>query len=270
MTTTRTRLTSSGLTRLALSVLLLLLVASACEAPPKVVPSGDVPDADKLARQTATVALSGDGGDELFAGYHHHFLGRRLHRRVSAVPRFARGTVGRVLQLVPRTRNLGRGLVEDDPLARYRETMKIRELPKLDDPTEMAMFLDFVTYLPDDILVKVDRASMAVSLEAREPFLDHRVVEFAWSLPLSMKIRDDRGKWITRALLRRYLPDALVDREKQGFGVPLAQWLRGPLREWAEDLLPPHARALWQQHIAGANHEGMLWRVLMYEAWRRQ
>ena len=224
----------------------------------------------KLARRTATVALSGDGGDELFAGYHHHFLGQRLHRRVRAVPRFARGTVGRVLQLVPRTRNLGRGLVENDPLARYRETMKIRELPKLDDPTEMAMYLDFVTYLPDDILVKVDRASMAVSLEAREPFLDHRVVEFAWSLPLSMKIRDDRGKWIARALLRRYLPDALVDREKQGFGLPLAQWLRGPLREWAEDLLPSHARGMWQQHMAGVNHEALLWKVLMFEAWRNR
>ncbi|MGZ5474312.1 MAG: asparagine synthetase B family protein, partial [Thermoanaerobaculia bacterium] len=236
----------------------------------------------KLARRTATVALTGDGGDELFAGYHHHFLGARLQRRVRSVPRFARGAVGRALQLVPRTRALGRGLEEDDPLARYRDTMKLQsQLPRLsrseDWPTEMAMFLDFVTYLPDDILVKVDRASMAVSLEAREPFLDHRVIEFAWSLPLSMKIRDDRGKWIARQLLRRYLPDALVDREKQGFGLPLAQWLRGPLREWSEDLLSnvsepfdvPHVRDLWRRHIAGANHEGELWTVLMYEAWLR-
>ncbi len=236
----------------------------------------------KLARRTATVALSGDGGDELFAGYHHHFLGARLQRRVRSVPRFARGALGRALQLIPRTRALGRGLEEDDPLARYRDTMKLQsQLPKLsrsdDGPTEMAMFLDFVTYLPDDILVKVDRASMAVSLEAREPFLDHRVIEFAWSLPLSMKIRDDRGKWITRQLLRRYLPDALVDREKQGFGLPLAQWLRGPLRDWADDLLlnvsepfdAPHVHDLWRRHIAGANHEGELWTVLMYEAWRR-
>jgi len=232
----------------------------------------------KLARQSATVALSGDGGDELFAGYHHHFLGSRLQRRVRAVPRFARGTVGRALRLVPRTRALGQGLVENDPLARYRDTMKLHtDLPKLDDPTEMAMFLDFLTYLPDDILVKVDRASMAVSLEAREPFLDHRVIELAWSLPLSMKIRDDRGKWIARQLLRRYLPDALVDREKQGFGLPLAQWLRGPLREWGDDLLAnvgepfdaARVRDLWRRHIAGANHEGELWTVLMYEAWLR-
>ena len=224
----------------------------------------------RLARQSATVALSGDGGDELFAGYHRHFLGARLQRRVRAVPRFERAAVGRALQLVPRTRNLGRGLVQNDPLAWYRDAIAIQpRLPKLEDPTEMAMFLDFVTYLPDDILVKVDRASMAVSLEAREPFLDHRVVEFAWSLPLSMKIRDDRGKWIARQLLNRYLPERLVEREKQGFGLPLAEWLRGPLREWAEDLLPAPARGLWQQHLAGANHEGELWKVLMYEAWAR-
>jgi asparagine synthase (glutamine-hydrolysing) len=187
---------------------------------------------------------------------------------VRRIPRFARRSVGRALQLLPRTRNLGRGLVENDPLARYRDTMqRINDLPKLADPTEMAMFLDFITYLPDDILVKVDRASMAVSLEAREPFLDHRVIEFAWSLPLSMKIRNDRGKWVAKELLRRYLPDVLVDREKQGFGLPLAQWLRGPLRAWVEDLLPADARGLWQQHLAGANHEGELWTVLMYQAW---
>ena len=234
----------------------------------------------RLARRSATVALSGDGGDELFAGYHHHFLGRRLQRRVSAVPRFARGVLGRALQVLPRTRALGRGLAQDDPLASYRDRIRdLRpELPRLQDPIELMMFLDFIHYLPDDILTKVDRASMAVSLEAREPFLDHRVVEFAWSLPLSMKIRDDRGKWIARQVLRRYLPDALVNREKQGFGLPLAQWLRGPLREWAEELLKgiedspfdvAQTRKLWHAHLAGANHEGKLWTVLMYEAWRR-
>jgi asparagine synthase (glutamine-hydrolysing) len=152
-----------------------------------------------------------------------------------------------------------------------------RALPRLDDPTELVMFLDFTTYLPDDILVKVDRASMAVSLEARTPFLDHRVIELAWSLPLSMKIRDDRGKWILRQLLRRFLPDALVDREKQGFGLPLAAWLRGPLRDWAESLLVSvdapfdavRVRELWRAHLGGANHENALWTVLMYQAWKR-
>ena len=238
----------------------------------------------RLARQSATVALSGDGGDELFAGYHHHFLGRRLQRRVHAVPRFARGATGRVLRALQRTRSLGQALVEDDPIATYQRSMLLdlnraaplaRPLPRLDDPTERVMFLDFTTYLPDDILVKVDRASMAVSLEARTPFLDHRVVELAWSLPLSMKIRDDRGKWILRRLLKRYLPENLVEREKQGFGLPLAAWLRGPLRDWAESLLSDvgepfdaaRIREMWRAHLAGANHEGALWTVLMYEAY---
>lgn len=234
----------------------------------------------RLARRSATVALSGDGGDELFAGYHHHFLGQRLQRRVQRVPSFARKPLGRALQLIPRARNLGRGLAQDDPLARYRETIRDLhlDLPKLDDPIELMMFLDFITYLPDDILTKVDRASMAVSLEARTPFLDHRVVEFAWSLPLPMKIRDDRGKWILRALLKRHLPAQLVDREKQGFGLPLAQWLRGPLRSWAEDLLKDvddslfdvvQVREAWKQHLAGEDHQSELWTVLMYEGWLR-
>ncbi|HEX6087693.1 MAG TPA: asparagine synthase (glutamine-hydrolyzing) [Thermoanaerobaculia bacterium] len=239
----------------------------------------------RLARQSATVALSGDGGDELFAGYHHHFLGRRLQRRVRAVPRFARGATGRVLRALQRTRSLGQALVEDDPIATYHRSMLLdlngvaplaRPLPRLDDPTEQMMFLDFTTYLPDDILVKVDRASMAVSLEARTPFLDHRVVELAWSLPLSMKIRDDRGKWLLRRLLKRYLPETLVDREKQGFGLPLAAWLRGPLRDWAESLLSDvgepfeaaRIRELWRAHLTGANHESALWTVLMYQAFR--
>ena len=239
----------------------------------------------RLARQSATVALSGDGGDELFAGYHHHFLGRRLQRRVRAVPRFARGATGRALRALKRTRSLGQALVENDPIATYHRGMLLdlhpiaplaREMPHLDDPTELVMFVDFTTYLPDDILVKVDRASMAVSLEARTPFLDHRVVELAWSLPLSMKIRDDRGKWILRRLLKRYLPETLVEREKQGFGLPLAAWLRGPLRDWAESLLgdvgapfdAARITALWRTHLAGANHESAIWTVLMYQAWK--
>jgi len=214
----------------------------------------------RLARPTATVVLSGDGGDELFAGYHHHFLGARLQRKVRAVPKFARPILGRMLRVIPRTRALGQGMINDDQRS-----------------TEDVMLHDFTTYLVDDILVKVDRASMAVSLEVRTPFLDHRVVEFAWSLPMSMKIRDDRGKWIARRLLRKYLPDELVDREKQGFGLPVAAWLRGPLRPWAEELLAnvgePFAatqvRELWRRHVSGENHENELWTVLMYQAWLR-
>ena len=241
----------------------------------------------RLARTSATVALSGDGGDELFAGYHHHFLGARLQRRIRTVPRFARPLIGRMLRAIPRTRALGQGMIDDDPITTYLRGMSTHlatEEPRnrgTEEPknrgTDKIALIDFTTYLADDILVKVDRASMAVSLEVRTPFLDHRVVEFAWSLPLSMKIRGDRGKWITRKLLRKYLPAELVDREKQGFGLPLGAWLRGPLRPWAEELLASVAepfdakqvRDLWRRHVAGENYQSDLWTVLMYQAWLR-
>jgi asparagine synthase (glutamine-hydrolysing) len=142
------------------------------------------------------------------------------------------------------------------------------------------MFVDTVTYLPDDILVKLDRATMAVSLEARVPLLDHRIVEFAWSLPLAMKISGGCGKRILRDVLRRYIPADHVVGQKRGFVIPLADWLRGPLRDWAEALLdrkrlrqdgmlnpePIHSR--WRQHVDGVRdwHES-LWSVLMLQAW---
>jgi asparagine synthase (glutamine-hydrolysing) len=148
------------------------------------------------------------------------------------------------------------------------------------DIAESQMLLDLVSYLPDDILVKVDRAAMAVSLETRVPFLDHRVIEFAWQLPLSMKIHDGQGKWLLRQLLYQYVPAALVERPKTGFGVPLDSWLRGPLKAWAGDLLEParlqregylQAEAVtrvWHEHLSGRrNRQHALWNVLMFESW---
>lgn len=152
--------------------------------------------------------------------------------------------------------------------------------PELADFTHMMMYLDTLTYLPGGILTKVDRASMDVSLEVRAPFLDHRVVEFAWRLPLEMKIRNGQGKWLLRQMLYDYVPRELIERPKMGFGVPVDQWLRGPLREWAEDLLdesrlrqggfldPEPVREKWEAHVSGrANWQNQLWDVLMFQAW---
>lgn len=148
------------------------------------------------------------------------------------------------------------------------------------DFEQLMMYLDAVSYLPDDILVKVDRAAMAVGLETRVPFLDHRVVEFAWRLPSSMKIREGQGKWILKQVLYKYLPKELFERPKMGFGVPIDSWLRGPLREWAESLLdgarlkregifnPIQIRQKWQDHLSGeCNWQYDLWDVLMFQAW---
>lgn len=151
---------------------------------------------------------------------------------------------------------------------------------KIDDFTLMIMYLDMISYLPDDILVKVDRASMGVSLEARVPILDHRVVRFAWGLPLSLKINNGRGKWLLRRLLYRYVPKELIERPKMGFAIPIDTWLRKELRDWGESLLsekrlkeegffrPKPIRKKWEEHLSGRrNWQHHLWDVLMFQAW---
>jgi asparagine synthase (glutamine-hydrolysing) len=275
-----------------------------------------------MTRKHVTVALSGDGGDELFAGYTRYQYTRRL-RALRLLPRPLRTAIAHAITALPADRwsqllsvipasirpsqigdkmhkaaailpcesetELYRGLVThwrpDDIVLDAREPKGVlwdkevdRDFPGL---IERMQFLDLVTYLPDDILTKVDRASMAVALEARVPLIDHRVVEFTWRLPREAKIRGNVTKWLLRQVLYRHVPQALVERPKMGFSVPLGDWLRGPLRPWAENLLAESrlrqagffdavvVRKVWDDHVSGRNNrQYMLWNVLMFEAWR--
>ena len=275
-----------------------------------------------LTKRHVTVALSGDGGDELFGGYTRYFTADRhgwalFHSpapvRKAAACLFA-GVPPKAWDaasgLMPESRRpahfgeqlhkLGKALGGGED-AFYRALVSHWDAPdslvegaeeyrtvawddglsaRMPDFVSRMQYLDTATYLPDDILTKVDRASMAVSLEVRVPLLDHRVVEFAWTLPRAMKVRDGEGKRVLRQLLRRYVPDDLVKRRKMGFAVPVGDWLRGPLKDWAEDLLAPDAlkrhglvkpepvMRAWREHLKGGGVRPLqLWSVLMLQAW---
>lgn len=283
----------------------------------------------RLARKQVTVALSGDGGDELFAGYTRYLLARNLRRTLFALTTPGRRALAGLIERVPARRwdlllaplgpilpkgarirpgdklhkassllkcadpvELYRNLFSQwqDPVAVVRDGAEpptpftdITDRSMGSDFIEQMMQLDGTTYLPENILTKVDRASMAVSLEVRCPLLDSDVIDFAWRLPMDFKVRGGQGKWLLRQLLYQYVPKPLVERPKMGFDVPIGRWLASDLRGWAEDLLDEHKitrqgffepepiRRCWKEHVDGTrNWQYRLWNVLMFQAWLEQ
>jgi len=274
----------------------------------------------RFAREKVTVALSGDGGDELFAGYTRHFAAPRMWQRLQLLPRGVRSLIGGPLSRLPaatwevgpggRRPNFGPKIQKalrvagaarcfDDVYRSFLDEWSFEASPVLGAgaaPSRFdldlapgapdavrTMYCDGVSYLPDDILCKVDRAAMAVSLETRVPLLDHRVAALAARIPLGMKVRGGQGKHILRQLLYREAPAALFERPKAGFAVPVGEWLKTSLRPWAEALLDPRRMAeegyfdagavsrRWQQHLSGRRDStAALWAVLMFQAWLRQ
>jgi asparagine synthase (glutamine-hydrolysing) len=279
----------------------------------------------EMTRRHVTVALSGDGGDELFGGYTRYFQGRTLWRLLRGLPQPARSLVAAGVGAVSPTAWTALGAVFPDSIRPAQFGTKMRKLAPLlagtpeagaiyrhivsqwSDPEntvidgtepngplddvclkelvpdfiERMQYLDTATYLPDDILTKVDRASMAVSLEARVPLLDHRVVAFSWKLPSAMKAANGVGKRMLRRVLNHYVPRELIERPKMGFAVPVKDWLRGPLRAWADPLLhesrlgddgifhPEPIVKRWREHLAGLyDWHDSLWTVLMFQAWK--
>jgi asparagine synthase (glutamine-hydrolysing) len=277
----------------------------------------------EMTRKHVTVALSGDGGDEIFAGYTRYLWAQSAWRWTAPMPQLLRQGLANTIRLLPphwwealgklsprRIPQVGerihkvadvlpqpsldlvyRSLVSQwqnpqSGVAGGQELASIVDDPALarlvPDPIQRMQMLDMLTYLPDDILTKVDRASMAVSLEARVPLLDHRIVEFAARVPTAVKMTNGQGKWLMRQILYKHVPRELIERPKQGFGIPVGAWLRGPLRAWGEDLLDPvrlrqdgyfqpeAIRQMWDEHQSGRrNRQYQLWGPLMFQAWLR-
>ena len=281
----------------------------------------------QLASQHVKVALSGDGGDELFGGYNRYLMAQDIWKKSRKIPKPARKLISHLLLTIPpnkwdyifnhispalpkslRIRTVGdkahklASVLNLDNNYEYYRTLtshwqqpdrlvidayepttlssNYNAWPKTDNFQHAMMAIDAQTYMADDILVKVDRAAMANSLETRVPFLDHRIVELAWKMPLEYKIRNGEGKWLLKQVLFRHVPQALIERPKMGFGIPLHDWLRTSLRDWAEALLderllieqgyfhPEPIRKMWLEHLSGKyNHQHYLWDVLMFQAW---
>lgn len=281
----------------------------------------------RMAREKVTVALSGDGGDELFAGYNRYVHAPAIWKKISHLPLPARRAVAALAGALPpsainslvalagpfaprelaagrageKLQKLARVMAAADTAGFHDELLatagdvrhalsisgepsnlarRFREIRGLDF-TEFAMLTDTGNYLPDDILAKVDRASMAVSLEIRTPFLSRELFSLAWSMPMEFKVSEGQGKRILRDLLYTMVPREIVDRPKAGFAAPVGRWLRSDLRDWAESLLSPkmlsdagdfevdEVRRRWSEHLSGRrDHETFLWSVLMYQGWR--